>query len=83
MLSVEEVSGRLAVSEHAVRRAIARGDLPAFKVCRRVRIREEDLDAFIEAGRVGGDRVASRRRSAPRHEARPAGGLSALARRAA
>lgn len=82
MLSVDEVAKRCGVSTDAVRRAIRRGDLPATKVFGCVRVAQEDLDAYIEGGRVGGGRVARRRRPAPRADS-PRGSLQDLNRRAA
>jgi excisionase family DNA binding protein len=80
MLSVAQVAQRCGVSPDAVRRAIRRGDLPASKVFGRIRIAEKDLDAYIQAGRVGGSEVVRRRRRpAPRADAR--GSLQALERK--
>jgi excisionase family DNA binding protein len=47
-----EVAGRLLISERAVRNAIGRGELRAVKVCRRVRILEEDFEAWVAAARI-------------------------------
>lgn len=52
LLTPEEVGERTRLSTSVVYRAIRAGELPAFKVRRRLRIREADLDAWIEAGRV-------------------------------
>lgn len=51
-LTVRQVASRLAVSPKAVRSAIARGELPATKVCNSLRIDIADLELFIAAGRV-------------------------------
>lgn len=51
-LTVNEVSQRLALSEKAVRAAIHREELPATKVCRRIRIAEQDLKEWIQHNRV-------------------------------
>lgn len=60
LLTVAEVAERLAVSEKAVRAAIARGDLPATKVCGRVRVGPHALDAYVDAGRIQPQRAAPR-----------------------
>jgi excisionase family DNA binding protein len=48
-LTPREAARRLLISERAVRNAIARGELRAVKVCRRVRIAVEDYDAWVAA----------------------------------
>ncbi len=51
-LSVSEVAFILGVSTRQVHRWIERGLLPAVRVGRLVRIREEDLNAFIQRHRT-------------------------------
>ena len=51
-LTTHEAAARLRISERAVRNAIARGELRALKVCRRVRIAESEFDSWVEASRV-------------------------------
>ena len=46
-LTPRDAAGRLLISERAVRNAISRGELRAVKVCRRVRIAEQDFDAWV------------------------------------
>jgi len=48
-LSTRQVADELACSDDAVLDAIKRGDLPAMKYGRLVRIARADLDAFIAA----------------------------------
>jgi excisionase family DNA binding protein len=48
-LAVDEVADVLRLSPWGVRRAIKRGDLAALKVCSRVMIAEDALDAWLEA----------------------------------
>lgn len=48
-LSPVEVAGLLGCSHDTVLRAIARGDLPAIRYGRLVRIARTDLDAFLAA----------------------------------
>ncbi len=50
-LSIESVARELDVSVPTVRRLIGRGDLPAIKVGKQVRVSVADLDDFI-AGNV-------------------------------
>lgn len=47
MLKVREVAEILAISERQVFRVIARGDLPAHRFDRTVRISERDLRGYI------------------------------------
>jgi len=52
MLSPEQVAQTCGLSRRAVYRAIERGELPASRLCNRLRVREEDLDAWVEGQRV-------------------------------
>ena len=47
MLTVADVAELLVLNQQTVRNMIDRGDLPAFKVGRRVRIRQADLADFL------------------------------------
>jgi excisionase family DNA binding protein len=50
-LTVAEIAELLKVNPQTVRNWIDRGELPAVRVgSRRVRVRQTDLDAFIDAG---------------------------------
>jgi len=49
-LTVAEVAEILKLNQQTVRNWIDRGELPAFRLGRRVRIRRSDLDRFVEAG---------------------------------
>ena len=46
-LSVADVAGVLGLNEQTIRNMIDRGDLSAYHVGRRVRIRRSDLDEFV------------------------------------
>lgn len=48
LLSLKEVQQTLGVGKHVVLGLIRRGELPAGKVGNRWRVREEDLNAYIE-----------------------------------
>jgi len=52
LLTVRDVATRSKLSEKTVRRAIRRGELIAFKVRGRWRVRESDYEAWIERGRA-------------------------------
>lgn len=55
-LSIRDAAEAFGVSTDTIRRRIADGTLPAFKVGRVIRIRPEDVDAFmrpIPSARVG------------------------------
>lgn len=51
-MTPHEAAARLRISERAVRGAIARGELVALKVCRRVRIAEAEFDRWVAASQV-------------------------------
>jgi excisionase family DNA binding protein len=52
MLSVREVADRVGLSEWAVRRAIADGELEAFKLRGRIRITGAAVQGWLDASRV-------------------------------
>lgn len=52
LLTLEEVQRRLAVGRTTVYRLIRAGDLPTVKIRGSRRVREQDLEAFVE-GRLG------------------------------
>lgn len=77
-LTVAEAAGRIGVKHQAIRRAIARGELPATKVVSRVRIAPADFAAWLAANRV----TPLSSEQPPMPTARPANnGLGRLARR--
>jgi excisionase family DNA binding protein len=62
-LTVAEIGQRLKLNQQTIRNMIDRGELAAVRIGqRRVRVRESDLEAFIEAGeaRPGVDLAAAR-----------------------
>jgi excisionase family DNA binding protein len=76
LLGPDEVAAMCGLSRKAVYRAIERGELPASKLCSRLRIAPEDVDRWIEANRV--EKLAPRE---PRVARVPASiGLRALLR---
>lgn len=59
LLSVDDVAARLLLSRAAVYRMVKRRDLPAYRLPGGLRVREGDLDSFLESRRSGGGRDAS------------------------
>ena len=55
MLTVREVAAAMRVSSMTVYRLINSGDLRAIRVGKHFRIRQHDLDAYLDARVVGGD----------------------------
>ncbi len=55
LLSPEDVARRCGLSRKAVYRAIERGELRASRLCSRLRVRAEDVEAWIEANAVTPD----------------------------
>ena len=47
LLTIQAVAERLDLSVKTIRRAVACGDLPAFRIGRSWRIAEDDLRAFL------------------------------------
>jgi excisionase family DNA binding protein len=52
LLSPEEVARACGLSRRAVYDAIKRGELPAIRLCSRLRIRAEDLEAWFTRSAV-------------------------------
>ncbi|CAN5246489.1 hypothetical protein BH24CHL1_BH24CHL1_14050 [soil metagenome] len=55
LLKVPEAADATGYAASFLWRLIQRGELPAVRVGRSVRIRRDDLEQFIEAHRSGGD----------------------------
>lgn len=57
LLTIREVAESLQVSEKTIRRLVSRGELAGFKVGDRgqVRVKSEDLEAYLERQRVRAD----------------------------
>ena len=55
MLSPQDVARRCGLSRKAVYRAIERGELRAARLCSRLRIRPDDVDAWLQASTVAPD----------------------------
>ncbi len=52
LLAPDEVAAMCGLSRKAVYRAIERGELQASKLCSRLRVAREDVERWIESGRV-------------------------------
>jgi excisionase family DNA binding protein len=52
LLSPEDVAKRCGLSRRAIYRAIERGELPATRLCSRLRVASDDLEAWLEDNRV-------------------------------
>jgi excisionase family DNA binding protein len=52
LLTVRQVAQRLALDDSTVRRLIQRGKLTGRKLGGCVRVREEDLEAYLEASKI-------------------------------
>lgn len=72
LLTLALVAEQLDVSLRTVERLVARGELAVVRVGRQVRVRPQDLDAYLEAARL--PTTAERRRATIRalHSPRPA-----------
>lgn len=79
LLTVREVASQVALSEAAVRRAIANGELSAFRLRSRIRLRPNDVERWIAACvlRVPPS-VPSRSVTADRSRSQPIAGLRVL-----
>ncbi len=51
-LTTNEASRRLGVNQRTVYRLIDDGELPAYKFGRLIRVREPDLERFVESARI-------------------------------
>ena len=51
-LSTKDAAGYLGVNLRTLYRFIDEGDLPAYRFGRVIRLRQEELDGFIEAARI-------------------------------
>ena len=71
LLTARDVATHCGLSTRAVYDAIRRGELQAIRICSRIRIRPEDLDAWLAAGEVDPPR---RLRPAPASPLSPVSG---------
>lgn len=51
-LSTQEAAEHLGITPRTLYRLIDRGDVPAFRIGRVIRLRIRDIDAFIETCRI-------------------------------
>jgi excisionase family DNA binding protein len=67
LLTVDQAADRLGTKARFIRRLIAEKRITYIKLGGHVRIEDEVLDAFIEAGRVGVQAPVDGRRSSTAH----------------
>jgi excisionase family DNA binding protein len=60
LLTVDEAANRVGLRHVALRKAIRRGELPAVKLCSRLRIEPAALEEWIARGQVQKQAVESR-----------------------
>lgn len=58
-LSTAEAAARLGVTRRTLYRFIDEGELAAYKMGRVIRLRQDDLDAFLESRRIRPGELAS------------------------
>lgn len=49
LLGVPEIAAYLSISERAVRDLVSRRQLPVIKIGKRIRVRPDELDAYLTA----------------------------------
>ena len=76
MLTIQEAAERVRLTQWAIYRAIQRGELIAYKPGGRLRIREGDLESWLESTRV----QAKARSTPPRAPSPPPGVIGGIAR---
>ena len=54
LLTTAEIAEYLSVTDQTVRRWVKDRELPAFKLGRELRVKESDLERFLESRRVQG-----------------------------
>ncbi|MBO7667795.1 MAG: helix-turn-helix domain-containing protein [Firmicutes bacterium] len=70
-LKFEDVAEILTVSEDTVRRLVAKGQLPAYKIGDRTRIDEEDVYIYLEEHRTKAAELRKTHRAPRRQADRP------------
>ena len=70
-LTVAEIAALVKVNPMTVRNWIARGELPAHRLGRRVRVRRSDFDAFLERTRIEAPRAEGEGPAAEDEPGRP------------
>ncbi len=73
-LSPDDVARRIGLSRRAVYDAIRRGELPAMRLCGRLRIRPADLDTWLAAGATKAQRPPLPGTTSPARKLTPAPG---------
>ncbi|MDR0623398.1 MAG: helix-turn-helix transcriptional regulator [Treponema sp.] len=55
LLTAEDVARQLRIKKYTVYELIKRGELPSSRVGKRVRVSQEDIDRYLQAGKTGED----------------------------
>lgn len=76
LLTARQVADRLGLSTETVLSWVRRGELPAFKLGRAIRFREDDLDAWLAQRATPGRGVLTTTPGATRHGTLPSVGLT-------
>lgn len=71
LLTLSEVCARVRLSPRAVRRAIGRGDLVAYKLAGRLRIPEQAVQDWLRAGAIQPDEVVLQPAARPGKTSQP------------
>jgi excisionase family DNA binding protein len=55
LYTIAEIAEYLSMTQDTIRRWIKEGQMPAIKLDRELRVKESDLEAFLEARRIKGE----------------------------
>ena len=69
-LSTREAAGQLGITTRTLYRLIDSGQLPAYKFGRVIRLKEHEVESFVEGARIGSSRSVSARITRPLLNAR-------------
>lgn len=78
MLTIRQISEENNISQDTVRDEIARGRLPAFRIGKSIRVREEDWNAYLNRNTVAPRTVAANDNTRPKNYRRALAKLSTL-----
>jgi excisionase family DNA binding protein len=78
LLTVQEVATHCGLSEKAIYRAIERGELCASRLCSRLRVRGEEVDAWISRSAIAHEPLPNGRREPRRMDFSSPNGLRSM-----